>query len=117
MSFTNGNANIEALNRTTIATNPQYIHTDLGIKPTDEETQNLTSSTFGQIKRDPDAKWYATGFAASVSRAYENLMNDPNTQINVGDKVFRPQSAVGNLRPYNESGNPSGGCFSLFTFA
>ena len=112
-----GNANIEAYNRTAIATNSGYVQTDLGIRSTDEETQNLTSATFGQIKRDPNAPWYAIGFSASVTRAYEALMNNPNTEINVGDKSFRPQSPVGNLRPYNESGNPSGGCFSLFTFA
>lgn len=116
MTFGNGQGNIEAYNRTAIASNPQYVQTNLGIKPTDEETQNLNSNTFGQIKRDPDAKWFAIGLSPNVNRAIETLMSDPNSAIQVGDKIYRPQTAVGNLRPYNEAGNPSGGCSSFNTF-
>lgn len=112
-----GNANIEAYNRASIATSSGYVSRDLGIKSTDEETENLISSTLGQLKRDPDAKWYAVGFSANVNRALEAIMGDPNTAIQIGDKTFRPQTPVGNMRPYNEAGNPSGGCSSFTSFA
>ncbi len=117
MSYNDGKASIDAVNRTSAMSNPQYVQTDLGIKKTDQNTQNIISSTFGEIKRFSDAMWYAIGFDPNVNQAYQNVINDPNTQIVVGDKVYHPHPGIGNLQPYNEAGNPAGGAFSLHTLA
>lgn len=88
-----------------------YVPTDLGIKKTDPETNNLMSATFGIIKNTIEAFRYSTGLDPNVNYAYENQM--ANEGIEVEGKMFYQHPGVGNLRPYNELGNPSGGCFTL----
>ena len=78
--------------------------------------QNITKRIV-ELKKYADAMWYAIGLDPNVNRAYEGIMNDPNMQIAAGDKVYRPHPGVGNLRPYNESGHPAGGAFTMHTFA
>lgn len=90
-----------------------YVTTDLGIKKTDEETRNVVSATFGVIKNSIEAFWYSTGLDPNVNNAYETTMT--NDGIEVGGKMFYQHPGVGNLHPYNELGNPSGGCFTLHT--
>ncbi|MDE6138275.1 MAG: hypothetical protein K2F57_02255 [Candidatus Gastranaerophilales bacterium] len=111
--------NIEAqeqYKRTTASTD-NYVKTDLGIKHTDDETKNVISSTFGLIKNNLEALWYSVGLEPNVNIAYEKTMSDPNQCINVNGKNFYPHPGVGNLKAYNEMGNPAGGCFSMQTLA
>ncbi len=107
----------DLVNRNAASTDPKFVELDLGIRRNDEETQNLVSATFGVIKNNLEALWYAVGFEPNVNIAYENTMNDPNQCIEVKGKKFYPHPGVGNLRAYNEAGNPSGGCFSMQTLA
>jgi len=94
-----------------------YVKTDFGIKVTDEETKNIISSTFGMLKNNLESLWYSVGLEPNVNLAYEKTMMDPNQCIEVGNKKFFPHPGVGNLKAYNEAGNPSGGCFSMQTLA
>jgi hypothetical protein len=110
------NSEVLQVNRNA-ATTETYVTTDLGIRKFDEETRNLVSSTFGMIKNNLEAFWYSVGFEPNVNIAYEKTINDPNNCIEVGGKKFYPHPGVGNLRAYNEMGNPSGGCFSMQTMA
>ena len=99
------------------ATTDNYVKTDFGIKVTDEETKNVISATFGVIKNNLEALWYAVGLEPNVNVAYQKTMMDPNKCIEVRGKKFYPHPGVGNLRAYNENGNPAGGCFSMQTMA
>lgn len=99
------------------ATTDNYVKTDFGIKVTDEETKNVISATFGVIKNNLEALWYAVGLEPNVNMAYQKTMLDPNKCIEVRGKKFYPHPGVGNLRAYNENGNPAGGCFSMQTMA
>ncbi len=99
------------------ATTDNYVKTDFGIKVTDNETRNIMSATFGVIKNNLEALWYAVGFEPNVNIAYQKTMSDPNQCIDVRGKKFYPHPGVGNLRAYNENGHPSGGCFSMQTMA
>ncbi len=99
------------------ATTDSYVKTDFGIKVTDEETKNVISATFGVIKNNLEALWYAVGLEPNVNVAYQKTMMDPNQCIEVRGKKFYPHPGVGNLRAYNENGNPAGGCFSMQTMA
>lgn len=94
-----------------------YVKTDFGIKVTDEETRNVISSTFGMLKNNLQSLWYSVGLEPNVNMAYEKTMMDPNQAIPVGDKTFFPHPGVGNLKAYNDAGNPAGGCFSMQTLA
>lgn len=116
MSF-DGKMAIDKVNNTSAMTDPHYVEVNFGIKKTDEETRNVISSTFGMIKNNLEALWYAVGLDANVNAAYERTMSDPNSAIEVKGKTFYPHPGVGSLQPYNESGNPSGGCFSMQTLA
>lgn len=107
---------IDAINRTA-AQGDNYIKTDFGIKPTNEETANIISSTFGVIKNNLEALWYSVGLEPNVNIAYEKTITDPNLCIEARGKKFYPHPGVGNLQAYNEAGNPSGGCFSMHTLA
>lgn len=107
---------LDKINRSA-ATTETYVQADLGIKRTDEETKNVISSTFGIIKNNLEALWYSVGLEPNVNIAYEKTMTDPSQCIEVGGKKFYPHPGVGNLRAYNEAGNPAGGCFSMQTLA
>lgn len=110
------NRSINAVNTTAAMRESNYVSTDLGIKKTDEETKNIISSTFGIIKNNIlEAFWYSTGLEPNVNNAYTNTMSDPNQCMEIQGKKFYPHPGVGNLQPYNEVGNPSGGCFTLHT--
>ncbi len=115
--MTSEKRSIEAVNRKVIAANDRYITTDFGIRPTNEETANVISSTFGVIKNSLDALWYSVGLDPNVNMAYEKTIMDPNMSFEVNGKKFYPHPGVGNLRAYNEAGNPSGGCFTMQTLA
>lgn len=108
---------IDAIRQTAASRDDNYIKTDLGIKRTDEETKNLISSTFGIIKNNLEAFWYSVGLDPNVNIAYEKTMTDPNASFEVQGKRFYPHPGVGNLKAYNEAGNPSGGCFTMQTLA
>lgn len=107
---------IDKINRN-VATTETYVQANFNIRKTDDETRNIISSTFGMIKNNLEALWYSVGLEPNVNIAYEKTMNDPNQCIEVNGKKFFPHPGVGNLRAYNEMGNPSGGCFSMQTMA
>lgn len=92
-----------------------YKNVDLGIRAGDEETRNIVSSTFGVIKNNLYAFWASVGLEPNVNTAYQQTMTDPNKAIENNGKIYFPHPGVGNLRAYNESGNPSGGAFTLST--
>lgn len=116
MAFGEERIAIDKVNRN-VATTESYVTADLGIKRTDPETRNVVSATFGSFKNNFAALWYSVGLDPNVNIAYENTMNDPSLCIEVNGKKFYPHPGVGNLRAYNEQGNPSGGCFSMQTLA
>ena len=66
------------------ATTDNYVKTDFGIKVTDEETKNVISATFGVIKNNLEALWYAVGLEPNVNVAYQKTMMDPNKCIGCG---------------------------------
>lgn len=106
----------EEFNRVVPAREDMYVKTNLGIKRTDEETQNIMSNTFGFIKRNIlDVFWNSIGLDQNVNSAYYQAMTDPNSSFEVQGKRYYPHPGVGNLRAYNEFGNPSGGCFTMQT--
>ncbi len=94
-----------------------YVQTDLGITVNDEGTRNIISETFGVIKQNLAAIWFSTGLDPNVNNAYASTMMDPNQCIEVQGKRFYPHPGVGNMRAYNEMGNPSSGCFTMHTLA
>lgn len=106
----------DLVNRNAASTDPSFVKLNLGIS-NDEDTRNIISSTFGVIKNSIDAMWYAIGLEPNVNIAYQNTMMDPSSCIEVKGKKFYPHPGVGNLKAYNEAGNPSGGCFSMQTLA
>ncbi len=108
---------IDAINRTAAIREDNYITSDLGIRKNDAETQNVISSTFGMIKNNLEALWYSVGLDPNVNMAYEKSMTDPNSSFEVKGKRYYMHPGVGNLQPYNEAGNPSGGCFTMQTLA
>ena len=118
MAFDNGASSAMAYNNNVVASDPKFVKTTFNeIKESDDETRNLVSNTFGQLKKYVEGMFYCNGFSTNVSNAYYSAMNDPNEQINVGDKVYCQHPGVGNFRAYNEMGNPAGGCFSMHTYA
>ena len=101
---------IDAINRTNATSGEAYVPTKLDIE------NGALGATFGTIKRNIiETAMRAIGLDYNVSNSYADIMSNPNNEIRVKDRVYYPHSGVGNLRPYNESGNPSGGCFSLYT--
>ncbi len=115
MGFTN--RAVSEVNSTAAMTNDVYVSTDLGIKSTNDETRNLISSTFGMIKNNLESLWYAVGLDPNVNNAYETTMTDPNKCMEIQGKKFYQHPGVGNMHPYNEMGNPAGGCFTMQTLA
>lgn len=117
MGIDNSKIAASLVNRNAASTDPKFVEVNLGIKKTDDETRNLISATFGIIKNNIEAMWYAIGLEPNVNAAYQDTMMDPNSCIEVKGKKFYPHPGVGNLHAYNEAGNPSGGCFSMQTLA
>ena len=107
----------DEINRYSASQNPNFVKVDFGIRKTDDETRNIISSTFGVIKNNISALWNSVGLEPNVNMAYEQAMQDPNSAIEVKGKTFFPHPGVGNLQPYNEAGNPAGGCFTMQTLA
>lgn len=101
--------------RNELVTNSFYKNVDLGIRSSDEETKNIISSTFGVIKNNLYAFWASVGFEPNVNTAYQNTMTNPNMATENNGKIYFPHPGVGNLKAYNETGNPSGGSFTLST--
>lgn len=101
--------------RKAAAENTTYKTIDLGIRPFDNETKNLMSSTFGVIKNNLLAFWASVGFEPNVNTAYQNTMTDPEMATENEGKTYYPHPGVGNLKAYNEAGNPSGGAFTIST--
>jgi hypothetical protein len=97
------------------STNSIYQKVDLGIRASDDETRNIISATFGVIKNNLYAFWASVGFEPNVNAAYQNAMTDPNKVIENNGKTFYMHPGVGSLKAYNESGNPSGGAFTMST--
>lgn len=101
-------------NRVTASTD-SYVRTNFNIKPTDEETRNVISSTFGVIKNNIlQAFWYATGLDDNVNGAFQQSMTDPSQSFEAnGKRYYAYPGGVGKLQAYNEAGNPADGCFSM----
>ena len=112
--MTNNQA-IESIKSIGATSESAYVSTNLGISPSNEETQGIISSTFGVLKQSLEAFWYATGLDPNVNNAIANTMNDPNQYMEIQGKKFYPHTGVGRIQAYNEMGNPSGGCFTLHT--
>lgn len=110
----NQSRSIESVRQLTTS-NINYNQTNLGIKSYDEGTKNIISSTFGVIKNNIMAFWYAVGLDPNVTNIYTQTMMDPNQAMNFGDKIYFPHPGVGNMHPYNDVGRPSDGCFQFHT--
>lgn len=108
---------VDAINRTSVSYNNAYTATNLNIKAYDEETKNVISNTFGVLKHDFNASWNAIGFEPNVNIAYEQTIMNGENSFEMDGKIYYQHSGVGNLKAYNEIGNPSGGCFTMHTIA
>jgi hypothetical protein len=106
---------IDAINSVAAGSSDNYVTTNLRIDRTDEETRNVISNTFGAIKNNLDMLWSAIGLDANVTYSYNQTLSNPDLAMEFNGRKYYPHTGVGNLRPYNEMGNPSGGCFSLYT--
>ena len=115
--YSTAKTSVEAFNRKSISFNNDYKATNLGIKSYDEETKNIISNTFGVIKHNLNAFWYSIGFEPNVNIAYEQAMMNNETSFELEGKIYHQHPGVGNLKAYNEIGNPSGGCFTMHTLA
>lgn len=102
---------VDQVNRTQAARpNNGYETTDLNIE------SGIVAATFGAITKNIlEAVMQGIGLDYNVSDGYAQIINNPNNAINVRGRMYYPHTGIGNLRPYNESGNPSGGCFSFYT--
>lgn len=108
------NRAVNAVNQVAASRETNYVSTDFGIRSTNEETRNIISQTFGMIKNSLDSVWASVGLDPNVNNAYEQAMTNP---MEIQGRNFYQHPGVGNLRPYNEMGNPAGGCFTLHTLA
>ena len=95
--------------------NAVYKTVDLGIRSFDDETKNIMSSTFGVIKNNLQAFWASVGLEPNVNIAYQKTMTDPEQSFDAQGKKYYLHPGVGNLKAYNEAGNPSGGAFTIST--
>ena len=106
---------VEQLKNMATASGEGYISTDLKIHQ-DGETNGILGATFGAMTKNIlDIVWGAIGFDANVTAGYEQIMTDPDQAIEIKGRNYYPHPGLGNLRPYNDAGNPSGGVFSLYT--
>lgn len=92
-------ANIESANRTFAASEGRYQHTDLGIRPANEETGNIISQTFGALKNSIEALWggQTVGMDENVSFAVNSSLVDPEKSFSDGNRVFYEMSNVGHI--------------------
>ena len=105
---------LDAINRTATSSGAGYVKTDLGIKTTNEETRNLVSGTYGQfIKNNIQAFWYALGCEPNVTGALNNIMYSGNASFERDGRTYFANTEVGNMRPYDLDGQPTGGCFTM----
>lgn len=101
---------VDQINRAQAASGEGYESTTLNIE------QGTVSATFGAITRNIlDAVLSGIGLDYNVSDGYAQVMSNPNNAIEMGGRIYYPHTGIGNLRPYNETGNPSGGCFSFYS--
>jgi len=101
---------VEAVNRTQAATGDVYVQTNL------TPEKGSIGATFGAIMKNiHEAVFGGIGLDYNVSEGYAQIMSNPNNAIDVRGRKYYPHTSIGNLRPYNEDGNPSGGCFSFYT--
>lgn len=100
---------VEAINRTQAAEGNGYIKTNLNPE------RGSVGATFGALMKNiHEAVFGGIGFDANVSEGYAQIMSNPNNAIDVKGRKYYPHTSIGNLKPYNSDGNPSGGCFSLY---
>ena len=101
---------VDQVNRTRAASGEGYESTDLNIE------NGVVAATFGAITKNIlESVMQGIGLDLNVSDGYAQIINNPNNAINVRGRTYYPHTGIGNLRPYNESGNPSGGCFSFYS--
>ena len=101
---------VDQINRTHAASGEGYETTDLKIE------QGTVAATFGAITKNIlDAVLSGIGLDFNVSDGYAQIISNPNNAIDVRGRTYYPHTGIGNLRPYNEDGNPSGGCFSFYS--
>lgn len=82
MAFDNGASSAMAYNNNVVASDPKFVKTTFNeIKESDDETRNLVSNTFGQLKKYVEGMFYCNGFSTNVSNAYYSAMNDPNDKL------------------------------------
>ena len=107
---------VDKFNNIATATGTTYVSTDLGIDKNNKETNGIVGATFEEKKKNIlDIVWGAIGFDANVTAGYEDIITDPNNAIEINGRNYYPHPGIGNLLPYNDAGNPSGGVFSLYT--
>ena len=101
---------VEQVNRTHAASGEGYEITNLPIE------KGTVAATFGAITKNIlDAVMQGIGLDYNVSDGYAQIITNPNNAIDVRGRKYYPHTGIGNLRPYNEDGNPSGGCFSFYS--
>ena len=107
---------IKSIKTTAAQDSDNYVSTDLKIDRNDEETKNIISNTFSIIKNNiHNALFYSVGTDPNVSVAYIKNEQDPNSCIQMGDKILYRHPGVGLMQAYNEMGNPSGGVYTIHT--
>ena len=107
---------VQQIREMATATGEGYVTTNLGINNSNEETNGILGATFGAMTKNIlDIVWGAIGFDANVTAGYEQIMTDPNMAMEIKGRNYYPHPGIGNMLPYNDMGNPSGGVFSLYT--
>jgi hypothetical protein len=95
-----------------------YLKIDLGIKSSDNETRNLMRDVWGGfIKNNLEVIYNGLGLDPNVTNDIAKIVNDPNMGFESHGKRYIPHSAVGNMRPNNLDGMPTGGCFTMTALA
>ena len=109
MSKTKSRA-IDQINRVQAASGEGYASTNLNID------QGTVAATFGALTKNIlNAVLMGIGLDLNVSDGYAEILSNPNNEINIRGRKYHPHTGIGNLKPYNENGNPSGGCFSFYS--
>ena len=120
MSINEKSRALNQINLTAVADGSRYQADNLAekIKPSDPETRNLISSTFGIIKNHIlELLGDSIGFDPNVNYAYQVSMTDPAQSIEYEGRVFYQHPGVGAIKAYNDAGNPSQGCFTMHAMA
>ena len=111
---------INQVNSTIVADGSRYVMGDMSdkIRPSDPDTKNVISSTFGMIKSHIlELLNESTGFDPNVNYAYQMAMTDPTQCVEYQGHKFYQHPGVGAIIAYNDSGNPAQGCFTMHTMA